>query len=361
MVFVGRVGDRFPGVEKIAVLRAAGIGDLMFAMPAIEALAAAYPDAELTLIGSPAGRALLEGRPGPVDEVIVPPAAAGIMPGREDTVELDAFFEEMQGRGFDLAVQLHGGGRQSNPFLLRLGARHTVGARTPDAVPLERNLPYVYYQSEMMRWLEVAGLAGAPAVTLEARLTVTDSERSAARAHRDVARKRLLTIHPGATDPRRRYPHFGEVAARAATDGWQVLVVGDDSDVEAAEVIVAAAHAASPGSAVSLAGRIPLPELLGVLSISDVMAGTDSGPRHLAMAVGTPTVGLFWVGNVMTAGPLGRERHRIHISWVTECPVCGVDVTQVGWTAERCEHDPSYLAEVDPHEVYADVMELGGA
>lgn len=358
MVFVGQVGEKFSGVEHIVVLRAAGIGDLMFAMPAIEALAAAYPDASLTLIGSPAGSALLEGRPGPVDEVIIPPFAEGIRPGPEDRSELGLFFERMRQRRVDLAVQLHGGGRFSNPFLLRLGARHTVGTRTDDAVPLERTLPYVYYQSEMMRSLEVVGLAGAPAVTLEARLTVTEPERAAAEKFRDPGRARLLTIHPGATDPRRRYDSFGEVAARAVSDGWQVLVVGDESDREAADEIVAAADNTSPGSATSLAGTLSLPELLGVLSISNVMAGTDSGPRHLAMAVGTPTVGLFWVGNVITAGPLGRGQHRIHMSWVTRCPVCGVDVTQVGWTADRCEHDPSYLAHIDPATVYADVTNV---
>ena len=46
----------------------------------------------------------------------------------------------MRARRFDLAVQVHGGGRYSNPFLLRLGARHTVGTRTPDAAELERTL-----------------------------------------------------------------------------------------------------------------------------------------------------------------------------------------------------------------------------
>lgn len=65
------------------------------------------------------------------------------------------------------------------------------------------------------------------------------------------------------------------------------------------------------------------------------MVGNDSGPRHLAQAVGTPTVGVYWIGNVINAGAIGRTLHRVHFSWVSQCPVCGVDVTQVGWTAER--------------------------
>ena len=53
---------RFDDVHEIAVLRGGGIGDLVFALPAIEALAEAYPAARLTLLGSPVHRALLAGR-----------------------------------------------------------------------------------------------------------------------------------------------------------------------------------------------------------------------------------------------------------------------------------------------------------
>ena len=84
----------------------------------------------------------------------------------------------MEHEEFDLAVQLHGGGRFSNPFLLRLGARHTVGSRTEDAAPLERTIPYTYYQHEPLRGLEVVGLAGAPPVWLEARLRPLEQARS---------------------------------------------------------------------------------------------------------------------------------------------------------------------------------------
>lgn len=350
--FVGEQGEKFAGVERIAVLRGGGLGDVMFAMPAITALAAAYPEASITLLSTPAAVALLRDRPGPVTEVVELPNAEGVRPGPEDPEQTAEFLARMRQRRFDLAVQVHGGGRYSNPFLLELGARHTVGTRTPDAAALERNLPYVYYQQEMLRALEVVGLAGAEARDLEPRLTVTDAERAAAREHRTG--QPLLTIHPGATDPRRRWPaeRFAEVARRAAAAGWQVLVVGDAGDVGAAEQIAA-------GGGVSLAGQLSLSELLGVLAESDVMLGNDSGPRHLALAVGARTVGLYWLGNLINAGPMGRGRHRVQLSWVTCCPVCGADVTQVGWTAERCEHDPSFLTGIGVDEVWADVRALG--
>jgi ADP-heptose:LPS heptosyltransferase len=115
-----------PGVRKIAVLRANGIGDLVFALPALDALRAAYPSAEIVLLAADWHEGLLAGRPGPVDRVIPIPPSTGVRqePGAvDDPAALDRFFQRMNDESFDLALQLHGGGRYSNPFVRRLGAR----------------------------------------------------------------------------------------------------------------------------------------------------------------------------------------------------------------------------------------------
>jgi hypothetical protein len=105
-----------------------------------------------------------------------------------------------------------------------------------------------------------------------------------------------------------------------------------------------------------LAGRFGLGTLVPLLDSCDVLVGNDSGPRHLAQALGVPTVGLYWVGNLISAGPLGRSLHRVHLSWATRCPECGADMTQVGGTAARCEHDTSLLAGISAADVYRDVL-----
>ncbi|RWZ61652.1 glycosyltransferase family 9 protein [Labedella populi] len=336
-------------------------------MPAIQALAAAYPAAELTLLGTPLHHALLDGRASPIDHVEVLPIAPGIRDAPSggadaDAESAEAFLERMRGRRFDLAVQVHGGGRNSNPFLLGLGSRHTVGTRTPDAVELERSMPYLYYQHEVLRALEVVGLAGAAPVVLEPRVLTTQSERAAAAARVPAGPTGRVVIHPGATDPRRRWPahRFAEVAAALVETGARVAVIGDATDVETADAIVAGVRERGADASLvsNLAGALPLGVTAGLLAIADVVVANDSGPRHLAVAVGAPTVGIFWMGNALNAAPFGRERHRIHLSWTTRCLVCGVDVTQVGWTAERCEHDDSFVDEVDTAAVLADVADL---
>jgi ADP-heptose:LPS heptosyltransferase len=355
---IGNGGERFEGVREIAVLRGGGLGDLMFAVPAIEALAAAYPAARITLLGSPSAPAVLAGRTDAVHAFEELPVSPGVRDRGDGAPPLEDFFARLRGR-FDLAVQLHGGGRNSNPFLLRLGARHTVGTATEDAEVLERWVRYVYYQHEVVRGLEVVSLAGAAPVTLDPRVRVADDERVAVRQDLGVT-GRLVAIHPGATDPRRRWSpdRFAAVARARLEAGDDVVLVGDATDVPAAAAIADAVPDALRARLHDRTGVLPLSGLPAVLAAADVVVGDDSGPRHLAVAVGTPTVGVFWFGNVVNAGPFDRGRHRVHLSFVTRCPVCGIDVTQVGWTAERCEHDPSYVDQVTPEAVLDDVADL---
>jgi ADP-heptose:LPS heptosyltransferase len=65
--------DPVPDVQKIGVLRANSLGDYLFTLPALDALRAAYGDAEIVLLGAPWHARELAGRPGPVDRVLVAP------------------------------------------------------------------------------------------------------------------------------------------------------------------------------------------------------------------------------------------------------------------------------------------------
>lgn len=128
---------RFDGIRRIAVLRGGGLGDLLFAMPAIDALAAEYPDAEIVLLGSPGHRALLEGRPSRVDRVEELPLARGVReePGRRpDDLAIAEFRRRVLRDGaLDLGVQLHGGGRNANRSCWRSspGTRSVPRLRMP--------------------------------------------------------------------------------------------------------------------------------------------------------------------------------------------------------------------------------------
>ena len=172
------------------MLRAGALGDLIFTLPALDALRAAYPEAEIVLLGKPWMANLLHERPGPVDRVVIVPPVRGVGTPEnagQDERALNAFFAQMQAERFDIALQLHGGGRYSNPFVTRLGARVSAGLCDVDAAPLDRTMPYFYHQNERMRQLEAVALVGATARTLEPHLAVmprdVDEANASSRRH----------------------------------------------------------------------------------------------------------------------------------------------------------------------------------
>lgn len=210
------LGRPVEGVASIAVLRANAVGDFIVATPALHALREAYPDAHISLLGRAWHAQFLADRPSPVDEVIVIPPTPGVgsPPGEAaDARAQERFFQAMQERRFDLALQLHGGGRYSNPFVRRLGARLTAGFHTPGAEPLDRMLPYRELYPELLRLLEGVALVGAFGRTVEPRLVVTARDRAEADAAVPPGAARWWCCNPVP-------PTRGGAGRRSTSRGW---------------------------------------------------------------------------------------------------------------------------------------------
>lgn len=333
-------------VNKIAVLRANAVGDYLFAVPALEALRAAYPSAEIVLLGRVWHRHFLAGRPGPVDRIEVVPPMPGV---NEDTPEMnpvdeEAFFDAMARERFDVALQMHGGGRHSNPFVKRLGAGLSVGLKADDAPPLDRWVPYVYFQPEVLRYLEVVSLVGASPVVLEPRVAVTCRDLEESFRVIPDQEKPIVMLNPGAGDGRRRWPaeKFAAVGNHLSRRGMRVVAHGAGWDRSYVDELCAGLDE-EPEFA---CGNLSLGGLAGLLARSRLLVSNDSGPLHLASAVGTPSVGIYWCGNMINAGQLTRSMHRPLVSWQLACSVCGRDCVY-----DNCEHHESFVAPVEVEDV----------
>jgi ADP-heptose:LPS heptosyltransferase len=128
-------------VRRVAVLRCNALGDYLMATPALAALRCAFPEAEVTLLGSAWHAEFLCGRPGPVDRVLVLPRVPGLAgqpAGAPEDDALPQFLVDARAHRYDLAVQLHGGGAVSNPLVSALGAGWSIGLRAEGSLSRDR-------------------------------------------------------------------------------------------------------------------------------------------------------------------------------------------------------------------------------
>jgi len=355
------VNEPLSGVRRIAVLRCNALGDYLMTTPALAALRRTFPHAELTLLGGTWHAEFLSGRVGPVDRVLVVPRVAdlaGQPGGAPPENALPQFVAEARAYRYDLAVQLHGGGAASNPLVRALRARWSIGLRAPDAAPLDATVPYRYYQSEVFRFLEVVALVGAEGPPEYPELAVSEQECDAA-AELLPGDGPWAALHAGAGDPRRRWApeRFAAVADGLAAVGVRPVLVGSVADLSAS----AAVRSHTTVALHDLTGRTDLGTLAAVLRRCAVVVANDSGPLHLARAVGPATVGLYWCGNAINAASTLRTRDRPLLSWVVHCPICGTDTSTAGFPhrpGDGCAHRPSFLDQIPVVEVLEEVLDL---
>jgi len=343
-----------PGIRKILVLRPNAIGDFVFALPALHALRHTYPEARIVFLGKPWHAEFLKDRPAPVDEVVIMPPIPGVgaPPEALPDEEGQAFIERMRAKEFDLAIQMYGGGRYSNPYINQLGARLTIGLKTPDAAPLDRWLPYGVFVNRRLELLQVAALVGAVPPLLEREIEVVARDRDeAAQLLPPVPGERIVILHPGASDVRRHWPaeRFAEVGDVLASRGATIVISATAAEAHLAKTI--GEHMRHP--VLDFTGRMSLSGLCGMLDRAVMLVSNDTGPIHLAFALNTPAVGIYWLTNVLEASPLRPALLRAAMSTRTHCLVCGQDNRK-----SRCPHDVCFVDDVTTEEVMALALEL---
>jgi ADP-heptose:LPS heptosyltransferase len=275
---------------NLVIYRALGLGDLLTAVPALRALARAYPDHHRVL-AAPRPLAGIAGLTGAIDEV-AGTAPLGALPLRL--------------HGADVAVNLHGRGAQSHKVLLAArprrmiafvhggvwpregddGPRGGVRSRGGDGGPRAFAAPaWRPGEHEVVRWCRLLAESGIAADPEDLRIAPPPLPAP------EEARGATL-IHPGAASGARRWPaeRWAAVARAELAAGRRVAVTGSAAERELATAV--AAGAGLPERAV-LAGRTSLLELAAAVAAAARVACGDTGIAHLATALGTPSVVLF--------------------------------------------------------------------
>ncbi len=302
-------------VERIAIFRALHLGDFLCSVPALRAVRDRYPRAEVTMIGLPWVRSLVE-RYSYLDRCLDFPGYEGMEGVDWDRGRSSRFLEEARGYRYDLAIQMHGDGRVSNRFVAQLGARGSLGYRPGDgdhSRQLDLELVWEDGIHEIERWLRLVGVLGAVGTPrMEFPLLPSDLveiERVAEAEGIDLSRP-LIGLHPGGKDPAKRWPvaQFAFVAdALAAELSAQLIITGSHDEMDLAAAVAAEMRS---GPACLVAGKTSLGGLAALLTQLRLLVTNDTGPSHLAAAVGTPSVVLFGPTDPAVWAPLDVECHR---------------------------------------------------
>jgi len=310
----------------VLVARQDNLGDVLLAGPAVRAVAAAAD--ETVLLAGPRGRAAADLLPG-VDRVLTW-CAPWIDPDPPEVRDagVERFVEQVRALGVSEAVLLTSFHQSALPLalLLRMAGVRRIGAISEDypGSLLDVRHRITGDPPEPERALSVARACGFE-------LPAGDAGRLAVRrplpdVRHLVGRPGYVVLHPAASVPAREWPvQRCRQAVRALADrGHRVVVTGAPGDEElTAEV--------SGSRALDLGGRTSLHELAAVLDGADVVIAPNTGPAHLAAAVGTPVVSLFapvvraerWAPYGVPAVVLGDQEAPCKDSRARTCPIPG--------------------------------------
>jgi ADP-heptose:LPS heptosyltransferase/GT2 family glycosyltransferase len=342
-------------IRKILAVKLDHIGDFVTAIPALRRLQQLFPQARLYLLVAPASMALTR-----------------LLPGLEGVVEFEFFFarselgqrqlsqedytslrDRLMPYRFDLAVDLRKA-PETRPLLQLSGARWLAG----------------FDHGRQFPWLDIVMEWEQDPATMRKRnhvgddlVRLIDAIATAAALNQLICcaprpknvrfkpsprspEKKLVCIHPGVGSVIRQWPAKHYVALidlLVAAHNVEIVLIGSRDEAKIAEEVLAMV----PREAAlrSVVGQLPLSELPEFLANTALFIGNNSGPHHLAAALGVPTIGIH-SGTVDARewGPLGPNAVAIRRS--VACSPCYLSDPNACWRGLAC------LTELRPIEVY---------
>lgn len=309
-----------PGVKlkpfRILVRSANWLGDAVLSLPALQAIKSGRPDAHVTLL--------------------TPAKLADLWKGQSCVDRVAVSTKELRDVDFDAAILFPNSFRSAwEAWRLKIPRRQGYAGHRRSKLLTARcpeTLRSGFHEHEVKDFFALARWSGAeifnevPRMDPLPPMDPTFSKRGS-----------FVALHPGAAhgSAKRWLPErFVELVYRLPNIHWKIIGSSDEIERNAGLVREMGNHAED------WTGLLPLSRLTSLLSQADALVGNDSGPMHLAAAVGTPVVALFGSTEPRHTGPLGSGhrilRHPVDCSpcYLKECPIdlrCmkGIEVDQV--------------------------------
>lgn len=304
-------------VQRITILRALKLGDLLCTVPAFRALRLAFPAAHITLAGLPWAAAFQERFPHYIDELAVFPGYPGLPEQEPDEQAFKAFMQRRQQANDDLVLQMHGNGSIVNDIVTQWNARYTAGfVPIGEAPPTPLFTTYPEDVHEIHRHLQLLEHIGIPSTQTMLEFPLTSADRRAFEALAlPVGDYEYICIHPGASVPERRWPtaYFAAMADYLASQGWKIILTGTAQE----KALTAEVKGYMRFPAIDLAGGTSLGCMAQLIRNCRALVCNCTGVSHIAAATATPSLVISMDGEPHRWAPL---HHYLHctIDWTRQ-------------------------------------------
>lgn len=320
--------------RRIGIVKPSALGDVVQTLPVLTAMRARWPQARIVWVVNRPFAGILDGHPD-LDAVMFFDRRTSSW--WERAKSLTGFVQVLRAEKFDLVFDLQGLLR-SGLMAWFSGARRRVGfadAREGSKWLYTDVVPAMPWETPALEryWQMVRAWGGGDAVPA-AKFGFRPLHHAWAEAAWRHLPEPWIAVHPGAQWQTKRWPaaKYAEVLKRIQERfDAGVALVGSGAERPICDEIAAAL----PGGVVNLAGETSLLQLAALLRRAKVMLSNDSGPMHLAAALGTRCVSLFTCTSPRRAGPHGPD-HRVlatnvpcAASYFKTCPTmhCMEDLT----------------------------------
>ena len=315
--------------KRILVVKLDHLGDVLLATPVFSNLRQAYPNAELHALTGAWSRVVLD-RHSDVGKVIEYNSPTFCRTGKPTSLkETFQLYRKLRRQKYDLVVELRSDWRIVWFAFLWFTPKRLDRA----SLQVANKLGFAQFSGthETTRNLDVLKQAGiaTPIQTTTFPVTAKDKEWASdfLTAHQIGSAQPLVAIHPGSPIALKRWlpERYAELADwLIARKGARVLFVGVKDEVQ----IITEIQARMQGESINVAGKTTLTQLASILRACSVFIGNDSGPMHLAAAVGIHTIGLYGPGDPTRFGPVGEKCQTIRMK--LDCPPCSGSTCRFG-------------------------------
>ncbi len=330
--------------ERILIIKPSAIGDIVHALPVLNLIRRRWPAARITWVVTPACAGMVERHP-LIDEVLYfqRDLFSRFWRSPSTLLAMRLFFRGLRERGFDLVVDLQGLFRSAWVTRQSRAPLRVGFANAREFAPrfYTHRVESSWEDHAVERYLCVADALGCGKGPVEFPFAVDDSDRASV-AELLATDQPFAVLLPGANWETKQWPaeRFGGLVRPMREQfGLASVVAGGRGDRVLAEKIA---------GAVDLTGRTNLRQLVALLERAALVIAGDTGPMHIAAALGRPLVTVYGPTDAVMTGPFGRLdsvvqlgipcrpcfsrrcSHRSCLAWLEETEVLKVAEIQMG-------------------------------